>query len=198
MPAAAPTEPAQQQGPQQGARAACEVPEEAVPADEATAAADAALAAAADVPEPAVLEELLQLLLLLLKGWGCTEAAALRSALVQPNPNSSPSPNPNPNPKSNPNPNPNQVHQLALGPLAHSVLLRKLEPRWADHSGFEAALQEAGVREHGKYALRPAFWSEVDPSHAFYTPEEQAQVEGRTHFNPHPHPKPSPEPEPEP
>ena len=43
-----------------------------------------------------------------------------------------------------------------------------------DHSGFEAALQEAGVREHGKYALRPAFWSEVDPSHAFYTPEEQA------------------------
>ena len=81
VPAAASTEPAQQQVPQQGARAACEVPEEAVPADEATAAADAALAAA-DVPEPAVLEELLQLLLLLLKGWGCTEAAALRSALV--------------------------------------------------------------------------------------------------------------------
>ena len=149
--AAASTESGLQQGLQQGAKEACEVPAAAVAVDEA-AAAEAV--AAADLMEPAMLEELLQLLLQLLKGWGCTEAASLRSALV---------------------------HQLALGPLAHSVLLRRLEPRWAEHRGFDAALQEAGMRVHGKYALRASLWCEVDPSHAFYTPEEQAQVEGRLH-----------------
>ena len=146
-PAAASTEVGLQQEP----REASEVPAEAVAAD---AAAAAEAVAAAELVEPATLEELLQLLLQLLKGWGCTEAASLRSALV---------------------------HQLALGPLAHSVLLRRLEPRWAEHSSFDAALQEAGVRVHGKYALRASLWCEVDPSHAFYTPEEQAQVEGRLH-----------------
>ena len=83
--------------------------------------------------EPAQLEEMLQLPLLMLKGWGGAEAAALRCALV---------------------------HQLALGPFAHSVLVRRLEPRWAEHLALDAVLHEAAAKsaQNGKYSLRPHLW----------------------------------------
>ena len=150
----------------------------AAAADDAAAApaaapAAAAASAAADVSSPrappppsapllplrsstsaAELEEVLQLLCQLFKGWAAAEATSLRCALV---------------------------HQLALGPIAHSTIIRRLEPRWADHVDLEAKLLELGERDGGKYVLKPALWAEVDVTHPFYSGEEARQVAKRRH-----------------
>ena len=102
----------------------------------------------------AELEEVLQLLCQLFKGWAAAEATSLRCALV---------------------------HQLALGPIAHSTIIRRLEPRWADHVDLEAKLLELGERDGGKYVLKPALWAEVDVTHPFYSAEEARQVAKRRH-----------------
>ena len=110
--------------------------------------------------EQAQLEEVLGLLVLTLKGWATPDDVSMRQALL---------------------------HQLALGPLPHSVLAKRVEPRWADHPKFDALLHELGKSVEGdgasgaggKYVLKGALWVEVDPSHAFFAPEEAAQVAQR-------------------